>query len=357
MMETFKDLTNERLIIMEMKKTARERFLDSYLDVKEDWDKYVAEKTGDEEMLAIQERFGNKTNYDLGREMWYSNDFFINSRILDFITSNEENDELTNELKNVYVGIRNIPGFIAEAKNTIEEFDGYLIVMNEMVDLQVTLMSYLAGSYLYFLHPNISVKESRDLIAEMEDNLLYLVDKDAWLEVSKEKVEEITKVDVNNITHKQHIETDLLVAGMDFIIGHEFGHHILKHTDVNEKSIVSKFMPTDITSNQLHLDEFAADNFGLELVISSMKKRKRNTLFGPLMVILMLALGDKEPEKPSDTHPSFKDRYLNLLSKLTEYDEELALKLQKIFEDLAAWIYDDELFSKKKGYWDTEWWK
>lgn len=78
---------------MEIKKSARDRFIDSYLGVKEDWDEYIAEQTEDEEMLVLQEKFGNKTNFDLGREMWYSNDFFINSRVLDFITSNEENSE------------------------------------------------------------------------------------------------------------------------------------------------------------------------------------------------------------------------------------------------------------------------
>ena len=32
---------------------------------------------------------GNAINSGLGREMWYSNDFFINSLILDFITDAE----------------------------------------------------------------------------------------------------------------------------------------------------------------------------------------------------------------------------------------------------------------------------
>lgn len=105
---------------MKIKKTARDRFIDSYLGVKEDWDKYIAEQTEDEEMLALQEKFGNKTNSDFGREMWYSNDFFINSRVLDFITSNEENTELNKKLKDIYVGKLGVPGFIAEAKYNIE---------------------------------------------------------------------------------------------------------------------------------------------------------------------------------------------------------------------------------------------
>lgn len=219
-------------------------------------------------------------------------------------------------------------------------------------------MSFLTGNYLYSLHSNISAAEYKKSIEQMEEILLYLMHKDALAEVPQEEVEKITKLDLNNITHKQHIVTDLLVAGMDFIIGHEIGHHVLKHTDKSKKNIASKFIPTTLNINQSHLDEFAADIFGLELVISSIKKRNRNTLFAPLMIMIMLALAEEKPEEPNDTHPSFKDRYLSLLSRLNEYyGEEVAMKLHKIGNDLAAWIYDDELFSKKEDYWDTEWWK
>jgi hypothetical protein len=70
------------------------------------------------------------------------------------------------------------------------------------------------------------------------------------------------------------------------------------------------------------------------------------------MVIFMLALYDKTPEESSQTHPSLRDRYLNLLSRVFEQDEKLALSLQAIMNELATWINDI-----LKGYWKTEWWK
>ncbi|MCE4052105.1 hypothetical protein [Bacillus sp. Au-Bac7] len=343
---------------MESKKSAKERFLDRNFGVLEDWDKHMAKQIPNgKEMLKLQEEFGNRTNYELGREMWYSNDFFINSLVLNFITDAEESgeNELVNELKNIYVGMLNKPGINAEALNMDEEFDGYLINIYFDMEIQLTLISRLVSCYLYGLHPR-SNGEWIGLLTEMVDNLVFLVDKLTYIQVAKARMnDEDRHIDFDS--HKLHIETDLFVAGMSFIIGHEIGHHFLKHTESIPRNIVSRFIPTNVTSNQMHLDEFAADNFGFDLVIKGMKIRNKNTLFSPLMVLLMLALGDEKPEEPSQNHPSPRDRYLNLLSRLSEYDEEIALSLQLIFNDLATWIYDDDIFSKKKGYWDTVWWE
>lgn len=211
-------------------------------------------------------------------------------------------------------------------------------------------MCKLTSSYLYSLHPNVNDKEKIEQYSDMEDNLLYLVDKNALLDKresermdGQDKKERIVQ-DVKDITPKEDIATDLFEAGMSFIIGHEIGHHILKHTE------------SDAAPERKRLEEFEADNFGLDLVIKRMKIREKNYLFAPLMVILMLALAEAKPDEPSEEHPPLKERYLNLLKKLSEYDEELAPKLQHHFLTLAAWIYDDDLFSNQKDYWDTEWW-
>ena len=66
---------------------------------------------------------------------------------------------------------------------------------------------------------------------------------------------------------------------MKFLLGHEIGHHFLKHTESNGRNIVSKFIPTDVTFNQLHLDEFAADNFGFDLSIIRGRKRDNDNTF------------------------------------------------------------------------------
>ncbi|PER45203.1 hypothetical protein COL26_20305 [Bacillus thuringiensis] len=237
-----------------------------------------------------------------------------------------------------------------EAMNIDEESDGYLITMNFDIDLQMELMCELTSSYLYSLHSNIKKGEVLDQYIYMSENLLYLVNKNALLEkIESERMngqdeKEGIVLDAKDITHKEHITTDLLEAGMSFIIGHEIGHHILKHTE------------SDATPDRKRLEEFEADNFGLDLVIKGLKRREKNYLFAPLMVILMLALAEAKPDEPSEEHPSLKDRYLNLLSRLSEYNKDLAQELQQNFQRLAAWIYKGPIFSSQKDYWDTKWW-
>ncbi|KAA0794984.1 hypothetical protein [Bacillus sp. BPN334] len=94
---------------MEKKISAKDRFLDRNIGVKEDWDGYVAEKKPSPsavKMLKLQEDFGDATNSGLGRETWYSNEFFINSLVLNFLDNAEGKDEkLFEELKKVYIGV------------------------------------------------------------------------------------------------------------------------------------------------------------------------------------------------------------------------------------------------------------
>ncbi|WP_342047677.1 hypothetical protein [Bacillus sp. OTU530] len=338
------------MVIIVKKKSAKYRFLDRNLGAKEDWDEYMAEHTpspSTDRMLKLQEEYGDATNYGLGREKWFSNDFFINSLVLNFLRDAEGKDEeLFEELKKVYIGYMGTPGMTVEAMNMDEESEGYLIIMNFDIDLQMKLMCDLTSSYLYSLHTNVKNGEYLNQLIDMQESLLHLVNKNAFLDkiMNGQVKEEGIVLDAKDITHKQHITTDLFEAGMSFIIGHEIGHHVLKHTE------------SDATPERKRLDEFEADNFGLDLVIKGLKRRKKNYLFAPLMVILMLALPEAKPDEPSEEHPSPKERYLNLLSKLSEYDEELAQELQQIFQKLAAWIYDGTLFSNQKDYWDTEWW-
>ncbi|MCU7667491.1 hypothetical protein [Bacillus thuringiensis] len=342
---------------MGKKISAKDRFLDRYLGVKEDWDKHMAEQNpgpSTDILLKLQEDYGNATNHGLGSEKWYSNEFFNHSLVLNFINDalDKEDRELVAELQKVYIGYIDTPGMTAEAMNMDEESYGYLITMNFDIELQMELMCNLTSSYLYSLnlHSIENNKEEFEQYRDMEENLWYLVDKNALLDKRKsermdgqDKKERIVQ-DVKDITPKEDIATDLFEAGMSFIIGHEIGHHVLKHTE------------SDATPERKRLEEFDADEFGLNLVIKRLKSREKKYLFAPLMVILMLALAEAKPDEPSEEHPSPKERYFNLLNKLSEYDEELAQELQHHFQTLAAWIYDDTLFSNQKDYWNTEWW-
>lgn len=346
---------------MKDKKTARERFLDAFLDGVEDWDKHLTDAVTEEEdaqhfeismkIIEEQEEFGNRTNWGLGREMWYSNDFFINSLILDFITDDPD-DELNNELKKVYVGMLPTPGFNAEALNRDEECEGYLITIRFEVDLQLTFMSTLVSCLIYGLKAGTE-EEMNNLLPTMKEALSDLTDKEALdkkLHENKQFDEQVDK-QIDHESPRLHIAADLFAAGMSSILGHEIGHHFLKHTESNGRNIVAKFIPTEVTFNQLHLDEFAADRFSFDLLIKRMKEKNDNILFAPLMVILMIAL-EENPEEPSQTHPSLKNRYLNLLSEVSKHDEAVALRLQETFNHVATWIN-----IALGGRWETEWWK
>ncbi|MGE7762264.1 hypothetical protein [Peribacillus sp. NPDC097895] len=344
---------------MEDKKSAKERFLDGFLGGVEDWDKHLAEAINNEnpylknKMLKIleeQEDFGNAINSGLGREMWYSNDFFINSLILDFITDAE--DDLVNGLKQIWVGMLGKPGVDAEAINMVAESEGYLIKMHFEMELNIHLISDLVAYHVYGMQIR-DMSERVKLLPEMAELLLYLIDKKALLKKATEVAQE-DQVDLKSPRSRLHIASELYEAGMKFVLGHEIGHHFLKHTESNGRNIVSKFIPTDVTSNQLHLDEFAADNFGFDLLIRGLKERNDNNLLAPLIVILMLAIYDKTPEEPSQDHPSLRDRYQNLLSRVSEHNEKAACGLQQIFNNVATWI---NYSLRESGYWKTEWWK
>ncbi|MFS0883173.1 hypothetical protein CHH83_26270 [Bacillus sp. 7586-K] len=338
------------------KKTAKERFLDRFFGVVEDWDKYLTDSMkknsylyeAGKMILNEQEDFGNAINNGFGREMWYSNDFFINSLILNNFIANAEG-ELFNELKQIYVGVLDSPGVNAEALNKDEDFDGYLIKFNFEMELNLTLFCDFVSYHIYGMQISNEI-ERYNLFPEMVEVFMDLIDKNRILKKFEEETHNDIQVDLKS--PRVHIASELFEAGMSFVLGHEIGHHFLKHTESDGRNIVSKLMPKDITSNPLHLDEFAADNFGFDLLIRGMKERNDNTLFAPIIVMLMLALFDKTPEEPSQEHPSLRDRYLNLLRKMSEHNEVVALNLQQIFNEIATWIND-----ALGNHWRTEWWK
>lgn len=349
---------------MEDKESAKERFLGRFLGGVEDWDKHLTEAIDNDKnpnpylkkimqkILEEQEDFGNATNSDLGREIWYSNDFFINCLILDFIT--DAKDDLVNEIKQIWVGLLGKPGVDAEAINMVEDSEGYLIKIHFDMVITITLISDLVSYHVY----GMQFKDERawvNLLPKMAELLLYLIDGKAFREKATEEAQ-VGQTDQEDLNSPRlHIASELFEAGMKFVLGHEIGHHFLKHTESNGRNIVSKFIPTDVTFNQLHLDEFAADNFGFDLlIIRGMKEKKENYLLAPLIVILMLAIYDKTPEEPSQNHPSLRDRYLNILSRVSEINEKVASELQQIFNYVASWI---NYSLRESGYWKIEWWK
>lgn len=109
----------------------------------------------------------------------------------------------------------------------------------------------------------------------MAELLLYLIDGKVLQKKATEVAQEGQTDQEDLKSARSHLASELFEAGMKFVLGHEISHHFLKHTESNGRNIVSKFIPTDVTFNQFHLYEFAADNFGFDLmIIRGMKEKK-----------------------------------------------------------------------------------
>ncbi|MGV2967154.1 hypothetical protein [Paenibacillus sp. AGC30] len=345
---------------MTEKDSVKKRFLSEISGAVEDWNKHISEditnvkvRTRYEEILDEQEQHGNSTNYGLGRDLWYSNEYFIHCQIKDLISYAEDDDVLYEELRKVWVGVTDKRNPNAMAMNVDGEFEGYLITMNIGMDIDLHLVSLIVSQYLWSMEID-DKSERAKLATEMMDLFLCLIDDDYFLEHIDNFLNE-SHSDIDLASRRMEIGSQLFEGGMKFVLGHEIGHHILSHTASDGRNIVSKFKPDSLTYNALQLDEFAADNFGFDLLVRSMKKEINvYFLFAPLMVILLLAMRDKCPEQSSPEHPSLRDRYLNLLSKVSEVNEGIANKFQEILNEIASWIRD---YYNELGHWKTEWWK
>ncbi|NMO96311.1 M48 family metalloprotease [Paenibacillus lemnae] len=337
------------------KDSVKKRFLSEFSGAVEDWDIHLLEAGDDDEkkryqkILEEQEEYGNIRNYGLGRDLWYSNDHYINFQIQDLIENAQDDTVLYEELRKVWVGKVNKRKPNAMAINMDEEFDGYLITIHFEMDLDLEFLSLVVANYLC-ARQSKDDSERKKLVTEMTTLFCYLLDKDYFVKQNKGSLE-VEKGSVSNV-----IASQILEASMKFVLGHEIGHHLLKHTATDGRNIVNKFKPMILTHNAMQLDEFAADNFGFDLLVRGMNPLIPNPhfLIAPLIVILLLAIYDESPEQPSTDHPSLRDRYLNLLNKISEFNEYLANIYQEILNEIASWIRD---YFSNFIHWRTEWWK
>lgn len=338
------------------KESVKKRFLSEYSGAVEDWDKHLLEfakeeqKNGFREHLDQQEEHGNRTNYGLGRDLWYSNEYYIHCQIKDLVNYAEDDNILYEELRKVWVGLTDERNPNAMAMNVDEEFEGYLITINIGLDLDLSLISIIVAHYLCAMQIDDQSERNKQA-PEMADLFLSLINDSYFVEIA----EDLKESEMNATPQRMEIASHLFEGCMKFVLGHEIGHHLLSHTASDGRNIVSKFKPVSLTHNAMQIDEFAADNFGFDLLMRGMKKEiNAHRLFAPLVVILLLAIRDKYPEQSTPEHPSLRDRYLNLLSKISEVDEGIANEFRRILNDLNSWIRD---FYTELGYWKTDWWK
>jgi len=347
---------------MSDKDSVKKRYLSEIPGAVEDWNKHILEHANENEKLEHQkiideqEEHGNVTNFNLGREMWYSNEYYIECQIKDLIEYVKDDDVLYEELRNIYVGLTTKRDPNAMAMNDDEEFEGHLITINIGMEMGLLFISDFISQYLYY--SLIDDKSEKDkLVPDLTSLLVCLINDNYMAEhIANFLKESHDDIDLESPPPKMEIASQIFEGSMKFVLGHEIGHHILRHTASDRKYIVSKYRPVSLNVSPDQLDEFAADSFGFDLLIRGMKKINSYILFAsPLIVILLLAIRDDCPEKSSKHHPSQRDRYLNLLSKISEVDEGIAEKLQDTLDEVASWIRNR--YNNQIVHWTTEWWK
>jgi len=351
-----------------MKKSSEFRFFNENLNAPKNWDEYMANQAliyekllaSDEQKpffnnaskyLKIIDRINNEIENENGfsEDLWYSNDFLINRIMLFFI---DNVDEITREeLRKVYIGKLDKEELNAIAFNISEEFEGYLITINFSLDIKLSIIAEVFTTYMHF-----KSHEVKNLFGKMLVNfILLLSDISKFNPKYSEDLPNKYREGYSEMSYK------LYYGATAFLVAHELGHHLLKHTEVRDKGIMLDYIPNIKSYNINHAYEFAADSFAIDLMLKdkryegreqSERKISLDYLTSPLYVILSLAVETNDPTLASDTHPSLKDRYLNMISKIKEYctDQE-ALILEGIFEQIANLI---KITNKN---WNKNWWE
>lgn len=338
---------------MTKKKHASDRFKDENLNAVEDWDKYMLDSIGSknsplyqtlQKVLSEQEDFGNSLieGYELGRTLWYSNDFFINALIMKFVEITEE--ETSKEIEQVFVGVRDHLDPNAAAYEIREDFDGYLITINFQMIHMITMLSELT-SLLWLEKTEINPNTKATIYLGVNSIIEYIKNPNKVYNM----LFQYNGMIPNPLLGER--SSRMFVGGQSFVIAHEIGHHLLKHTELSNKGLVSNLAQDYKHMNNEQLDELAADNYAFELMMKDHKEYSISQLLSPLLVLIILAFNDSDPARNSLEHPSLKTRYLNLSNLIFHKDKKKAEIVQSLFNDVAS------LLNHRNKYWSTDWWK
>ena len=343
-----------------MKKYPKDQFFDENLNAQRNWDEYIL-KTAKEEAqkdphphLPIDQFIEDNTipsfsteeeeEEDFTTELWYSNDSFLNTIMLHFIDNVDE--KTSHELRKFFIGKlgpQKSPN--AEARNRKPEIDeGYLITYNFTLDFGISRLTEVYASYIHYKgHIGEYKKQLGELLL---NNYMMLFNLEKFNPAYKRNLPVHIQEQYNESSYKHYF------GATAFVVAHEIGHHLLKHTVVKEDSMMITYKNDFIDMIGTNIDheyEFAADDFAVDFFLKDKryelynKERKidLNYLTSPLYVMLALALDTNDPTAVDGDHPPIRDRYLKLLSKLSNYCTEGEIKLLKeIFRDIVQGIQD-----------------
>lgn len=279
---------------------------------------------------------------------WFSNDLFIHHIMYNLI--NNANQDIKEELEKVWIGKLNDNMEATAIAHTVDhDFEGYLITLNfEMEYLLLNVCEALAGELLICTHKEEKYEEPmRDLYFT---NFLSLPEQNELAMF----IREVLSPEINE--KLSDFSSTAYIGATTFVIAHEIGHHFLKHTEINNK-FIKPYRDMYIRGGNInHEYEYAADDFAIDLMLKNKSNLKIEYLAGPYLVMLALALEDPTPQFSCDSHPSIKDRYGNIKSRIaSKYENKEHIE---VLDALSSRVTEFINITTKPERWKgREWWK
>lgn len=333
-----------------MTKYVMNRFFEDNPKIDGNWLKQFIEdaiKNSPDDLKVILEEEYNKNQEMIEElELWYSNDYLIHLIMSQFI---DEADEITrNQLKEVFIGKIYSDEVNATAHEIDPDYKGYLITFNFEFEYQLFNLSEVIASEILFC--TSKDEESKNLIGVLLlSNIEALPNQNESGMYIQSMLPEQMRQTYNNLSMYAYL------GATAFVLGHEIGHHFLKHTNKPNNSI-TPFRNYHIRGGNInHEYEFAADEYALSLMLKGNKEesRKFEYLAGPVIAIITLALEEQSPDKSNNSHPSLKDRYINIKNKIQDYcSEEEYETLFILIERIIQYIHE-----AVDPWNNNEWWK
>ena len=232
-------------------------------------------------------------------------------------------EDISQEVKKIFLVKSFNYEIEAAAEFVSDEYNGYLITYWEGQNILFHLISILYSEYYDIqddLYCKNNGKEKKSTLTHEQKRRSYqrnLITLLNFIHTSQENEFVIhLKPEYNFSSYEDGFMLKLLNSCIAFVISHEIGHHILKHTSIAENTSIKKFisLPSDFSNN--HKLEFEADLFAAK----SLSLLRNTTTYydeyivyiAPLLSLSSFGLLFGDSTEDSDTHPSISKRYLNL---------------------------------------------
>ncbi|MDV6039287.1 ImmA/IrrE family metallo-endopeptidase [Bacillus sp. SM-B1] len=348
---------------------SKDRFFDEYPFGKCNWiketiEKYLHDNDKQQGVIyhLIKEKYTEEVKNNLVKfESKYSNDI-SNEFIIDFLASGQKDEPIKEFIENIWVGKiegKGVDGNNAAAHFNISGVKGNLITICSFLEISINAIASVYASQLidvYKILDNLVVES--EAISKVKTSILTqksiqgLVDTKS----SEELYLFLEKLTDPEKAKYREIVGNCSKFSKQFIVSHEIGHHYLGHTDSGLPFSSFKANDSVLKNEERQREELEADKFAIDLMFSSGENFRNGNqysveyLSGPLIGIIVMALGDKDPSLEGKEYPSVKDRLINIIESMIVYDVKLMDIAYELFDRILT------LINKVHSYWKTNWW-